>query len=150
MKNNHAKRVDIVSIKMVKEKSIFYKERNICSPSQAYEILRGFLEDLDREQMIVMCLDAKNQPTNISVASVGTLNSSLVHPREIFKLAILANTSSIILAHNHPSGNPSPSNEDIKVTQRLKEVGTLIGIDVIDHLIIGEDKYVSLKERGIV
>lgn len=145
-----SKRVDVVSIKMVKESSFLYKNRRISSPKDVVELLRNFLEGADREQFITCCMDTKNQPTSINIVSVGTINSSLVHPREVFKTAILGNSSSIIVAHNHPSGDPLPSKEDIDITQRLKEAGRIIGIDLIDHVIIGEDRYVSLKEKGVV
>ena len=145
-----SKRVDVVSIKMIKESSFLYKNRRISSPKDVVELLRNFLEGADREQFITCCMDTKNQPTSINIVSVGTINSSLVHPREVFKTAILGNSSSIIVAHNHPSGDPLPSKEDIDITQRLKEAGKIIGIDLIDHVIIGEDRYVSLKEKGVV
>lgn len=151
MKTKFAKRIDIVSIKMVKEKSISYENRKISSPDDAQYLCRRFLDELDREQLIVVSLDTKNQPTSINVASIGSLNSSIVHPREVFKVAILSNANSIIIAHNHPSGDPTPSKEDISITQRLKEAGKLIGIDLIDHIIIGEEKrFISLKEKGLV
>lgn len=145
------KRVDIVTIKMVKEKSIKYENRKITSPSDAETLCRNFLENSDREQLIAISLDTKNQPTNINVVSIGSLNSSIVHPREVFKLAILSNANSIIIAHNHPSGDATPSREDINITKRLKECGELIGINLIDHIIIGDDeRFVSLKEKGII
>jgi len=145
-----AKRVNIVTIKMIKDSSVLYGERTINSPSTAVNLLEQFLEDSDREMLIVCCLDTKNQPTCINVVSIGTLNSSLVHPREVFKPAILGNSSSIIVAHNHPSGDTSPSNEDIRITERLKEAGKIIGIELIDHLIIGRSKYTSLKGKGVI
>lgn len=149
--NTPAKRINIVSIKMVRESTMLYEIRKINSPSDAVEIGKRFLEDSDREQLLVCCLDTKNQPVSLNVVSVGSLNSSIVHPREVFKVAILSNAASIILYHNHPSGDPSPSNEDINITNRLKECGKLIGISLIDHIIIGsEDKYCSLKEKGIL
>ena len=110
MENKHAKRVDIVSIKMVREGSTKYENRKIETPFDAYVLLKNFLEDSDREKLLVVCLDTKNQPINICTVSVGTLNSSLVHPREVFKTAILSNSNQIMLAHNHPSGISSPSN----------------------------------------
>lgn len=146
-----AKRVNIVSIKMVRDSSILYDVRKITSPSEAVGLGRKFLEDSDREKLILCCLDTKNQPLSVSVISIGSLNSSIVHPREVFKVAILSNAASIILFHNHPSGETSPSVEDINVTKRLKECGTLIGIELIDHIIIGsEGRYCSLKEKGIL
>lgn len=148
--NVTSKRVNIISIKMVKEGSILYSNRKIASPSDAADLLRPFLQDSDREMLIVCCLDTKNEPTFINVASIGTLNSSLVHPREVFKAAILGNAASIIIAHNHPSGDTTPSSEDINITTRLKEAGKIIGIDVLDHIVIGFNNYISLKEKGIL
>ena len=146
-----AKRINIVSIKMVRESSILYDVRKIGSPSDAAELGRRFLENCDREQLIICCLDTKNQPISMSVVSIGSLNTSIVHPREVFKVAILSNAASIILFHNHPSGIADPSKEDVSITHRLKEAGKLIGIELIDHIIIGsEGKYCSLKEKGIL
>ncbi|WP_341385118.1 JAB domain-containing protein [Clostridium scatologenes] len=113
-KNAHAKRINIVSIKMVKEGSVLYNIRKISSPSDAINLGSRFLQYADREELIACCMDTKNQPISISVVSIGSLNSSLVHPREVFKVAILSNAASIIISHNHPSGDPSPSTEDIK------------------------------------
>lgn len=150
MKKQPAKRVNIVSLKLVKESSILYKQRRITSPDDAYKLLKDFLVDSDREKFVVVCLDTKNQPTAINVAHIGSLNSSIVSIREVFKVAVLSNSASIIVAHNHPSQDPSPSREDCEVTRRLVEAGKIIGIDVIDHLIVCEDKFVSLKEKGYV
>lgn len=150
-KNNiQGKRVNIVSIKLVKESSVIYKNRKIGSPSDAVELVRHFIESSDRELLIVCCLDTKNQPTAIHTVSIGSLNSSIVHPREVFKTAILSNSASIIIFHNHPSGDPSPSSEDISVTTRLKECGKIIGIELIDHIIVGDNNFVSIKEKGII
>ncbi|NOW85889.1 DNA repair protein RadC [Clostridium beijerinckii] len=148
--NLPAKRISIVSIKMVREASVLYDIRKIDSPKDGAELGKRFLQDLDREQLIVCCLDTKNQPTAINVVSVGSLNTSIVHPREVFKPAILSNSASIILFHNHPSGDSEPSKEDISITERIKESGIILGIKLIDHIIIGNDSYCSLKERGIV
>ena len=143
-----AKRVDIVSLRMVKESSLLYKERNIRSPQDGYNLFKQFLGELDREYFVVMCLDVKNQPTAINVCHIGSLNASIVHPREVMKIAIMSNSASIIVFHNHPSNNPSPSQEDIEVTSRLKEAGKIMGIELLDHLIVCEDSFISLKEKG--
>ena len=146
-----AKRIQILSLRLVREGSILYQTRKISSPKDAVGIGQQFLEDADREQVIVCCLDTKNQPLSISVVSMGILNSSLIHPREIFKTAILTNAASLILYHNHPSGETEPSTEDINITKRIKEAGVLIGIELIDHIIIGsEGRYLSLKEEGLL
>lgn len=143
-----AKRVDIVSVRMVKECSLLYKNRVIRSPEDGYNLLHQFLGDADRENFLVIAVDTKNQPVNISICHTGSLNASIVHPREVMKTAILSNAASILVGHNHPSGDPTPSNEDIQVTKRLVEAGKLMGIDILDHIVMGDDSFVSLKEKG--
>jgi DNA repair protein RadC len=95
-------------------------------------------------------LDTKNQPTAINICHIGSLNASIVHPRECFKPAILSNAASILGGHNHPSGKSAESREDVEVTKRLVEVGKIIGIDVLDHIVLGDGEYVSLKEKGFI
>ncbi|MEK4713568.1 JAB domain-containing protein [Sporosarcina sp. FSL K6-5500] len=143
-----AKRVNIVQVKLVREKSLLYKDRKIRSPRDAYELIREFLGDVDREHFIVLCLDIKNQPTCIQVVHIGNLNSSIVHPREVLKSAILSNAASIIVAHNHPSNVSDPSPEDIEVTKRLTQAGEILGVELLDHLILCTDSFHSLKESG--
>ena len=146
MANVASKRINIVSIKMVKESSFLYQTRQILSPKDAYEMIKEQLEGLDREQFIIACLNTKNEPTNITVVSVGSLNKAIVHPREVFKTAILSNAASIMAFHNHPSGETTPSQHDIQLTNRLYEAGELLGIKLLDHLIIG-DRVPILRSR---
>lgn len=120
----------------------------ISGPGDVYELLRGRLAHLDRERFVVLLLNTKNAVIESHTVSIGTLSSAIVHPREIFKPAIQASAASVILAHNHPSGNTEPSREDREVTRRIVEAGETIGIEVLDHLIIG-DGFLSLKERGL-
>lgn len=148
--SKHAKRVQIVQVKLVREKSMLYKERKIRSPHDAYILMQELIGDADREHFVVLCLDTKNQPTCIQVVHIGSLNASIVHPREVLKSALLSNTASILVGHNHPSDNPTPSQEDIDVTERLKEAGKILGIDLLDHLIICSDSFISLKEKGYI
>ncbi|MBN2796633.1 MAG: JAB domain-containing protein [Clostridia bacterium] len=142
------KRVQMVTTRLVRESSILYEPRVLNSPEKAVELIRTFIEDSDREMMVVINLDVKNQPNEMYVAAIGSLSACIVHPREIFKAAILANSGSILVAHNHPSGNPKPSQEDNAITKRLKEAGELIGITLLDHIIIGKDGYYSFKENS--
>ena len=143
-----AKRVGIVSLKLVKESSVLYETRTIRSPYDAYKLIKNFLIDSDREKFVVACLDTKNQPVNISVVSIGNVNSAIVHPREVFKVAMLSNASKIICFHNHPSGNLKCSKEDENITDRLKECGEILGIELVDHIIVGDnDTYFSFKEN---
>lgn len=142
------KRVGIVSLKLVKEHSVLYETRTIRSPYDAYKLIKNFLIDSDREKFVVACLDTKNQPVNISVVSIGSVNSAIVHPREVFKVAMLSNASKIICFHNHPSGNLKCSKEDENITNRLKECGEILGIELVDHIIVGDnDTYFSFKEN---
>lgn len=150
VKIKSAKRVNIVSLKLVKESSILYQKRSVCSPQDGYELLKQFLDDKDREHFIVVSLDTKNQPVSINVCHIGSLNASIVHPREVMKSAILSNAASIIVGHNHPSGKTEPSREDIEVTKRLVEAGKVIGIEVLDHIIVGDETFTSLKEKGYI
>ncbi|MGF9796874.1 JAB domain-containing protein [Brevibacillus agri] len=144
-----AKRVNIVRIQMVKEASLLYPTRRVRMASDVVELFREFLQETDREQFFLLCLNTKNEPTAIHAVSIGSLDSSIAHPREVFKAAILANSASVIVAHNHPSGDPTPSNPDIEVTKKLQEAGELLGITLLDHIIVGsEGAYYSLKERG--
>ena len=115
-----------------------YEPRYINTPQDAVHLVEDFLAYSDREKVVAICLDVKNQPTAISTISMGTLHSSLVHPREVFKAAILSNAAGFILAHNHPSGELTPSSDDISVTERIKKAGELLGIDLLDHIIVGD------------
>jgi len=103
-----------------------------------------------KEHFAVMLLNTKNHVLSVHVVSIGSLSASIVHPREVFREAIQNAAASIILLHNHPSGDPSPSREDISVTERLVKAGKIMDIPVLDHIIIGDDKYISLKEKGMV
>lgn len=130
------------------QKSILNIDR-ISSPIDVYDIMKTELQDLKKEMFKVVHLNTKNEIIGSELVSMGSLNSSIVHPREVFKNAIKKSSNSVILVHNHPSGNPSPSKEDINITKRLIEAGDILGIKVIDHVIIGKGKFISLKEEGI-
>lgn len=122
----------------------------ISSPKDASDLLMEELRYLKQEILVVVYLNTKNIVLGKDVVSKGSLNSSIVHPREVFKDAIKRSAGSIIVAHNHPSGDPTPSKEDINITGRLKECGKLIGIELLDHIIIGDGNYISLKEKGVI
>ncbi|MGN1401316.1 MAG: DNA repair protein RadC [Bacillus sp. (in: firmicutes)] len=120
----------------------------ICSPEDCANYCMNDMRFLSQEHFVCLYLNTKNQVLHRQTIFIGSLNASIVHPREVFKEAFRRSAASIICLHNHPSGDPTPSREDIEVTKRLVECGELIGISVLDHLIIGEKKYVSLKEKG--
>lgn len=147
-----AKRVQLVSLKMVREApSLLYPQRKVTSPEDAYHLVSPLLAHKDREHFVVACLDTKHQPNALQIVSVGTLAASFAHPREVFKAAVLSNSASIICFHNHPSGDVEPSPEDIDVTKRLVESGKILGIEVLDHIIVGgPDRYRSLRESGLM
>ncbi len=120
----------------------------IRDSTRAASILRPLFHGLDREQFLVACLDAKHAIIGVNVVSVGSLTLSIVHPREVFKPAILLNSAAIICAHNHPSGDPAPSSEDRVLTTRLRQAGDLIGITILDHIILGDDRTYSFADQG--
>lgn len=125
-------------------------EIKISSPKDCAEIVMDEMKNLKQEELKVIMLNKKNVVIADRVVFIGSLDTSIVHPREIFKLAVSNSASSIIICHNHPSGSPEPSKEDINVTLRIKECGRIIGIELLDHVIIGYNKYISLKEKGII
>jgi DNA repair protein RadC len=123
----------------------------VRSPEDGAKIASQFIGDDDREVFFVMSLNTKNRVVAVHRCHVGSLNASIVTPREVFKSAILNNSASIIVSHQHPSQNVDPSREDIEVTQRLVEAGKILGIEVLDHLIVNANsEYCSLKEKGYI
>ena len=128
------------------------KERPVIRrPADVAAVVWEYLKEADREHFVVLFLDTKNRVTGIHTVSIGIIDSTLVHPREVFKAAILSGAAGIILAHNHPSGDPTPSAEDRRITQRLVEGGQLLGIEVMDHVVVGDkDRWVSFKEKGLL
>ncbi len=122
----------------------------ISSPGDAADIVMEDMRRLDREHFVILMLNTKHRVMAKKVVSIGHLNASLVHPRELFKDVIRRSSAAVILVHNHPSGDPTPSEEDLAVTRRLAEAGKLLGISVLDHIIVGEHRYVSLREQGLL
>lgn len=146
------KRVTKYRLELVKESSRVYEVSDkICSPS----CIVGYIEEVFKlrsqaeEVMVMLVLDTKHKVVGAFEVSRGSLNASIVHPREIFKRALLLNGSAIVLSHNHPSGDSTPSQEDIRITKRLVDCGELLGITVLDHIIIG-DRYMSFKEDSLI
>jgi len=122
----------------------------ITQPVDAANIVMEELRSMKKECLKLIMMNTKNIIISIKDVSIGSLNSSIVHPREVFTEAIKNSSASIIICHNHPSGDPTPSNEDINIKYRLRECGKLLGIELVDHIIIGEGSYISLKEKGIL
>ncbi|WP_027398122.1 RadC family protein [Anaerovorax odorimutans] len=126
------------------------KRINIKSPKEVADLFMEEMRYLRKEFLKVLLLNAKNEIISIENTSIGDLNSSIVHPREVFCSAVKKSAASIIVVHNHPSGNPMPSQEDINITVRLAEAGRILGINILDHLIIGDGNFVSLKEKMLI
>lgn len=122
----------------------------ITSPKDVGELLINEMGCLDQEVFKLIMLNTKNIVIGNKNIFKGTLNSSIAHPREIFKEAVKRGSANIIICHNHPSGDPEPSKEDIDITRRIKECGNIMGIGLLDHIIIGNNKYISLKQKGII
>lgn len=120
------------------------------SPRQVFDYFHHEFRDSRKEYFLVLLLDGKNRIIRRVQISEGSLNQSIVHPREVFSPAVKESAAAIILAHNHPSGDPAPSHEDIAVTRRLREAGEMMGIAVLDHIVIGDGDYVSFVERGLL
>ena len=119
------------------------------APSQVYETF-SFLMEETKEMFITLHLDGKNKIICMDLVSIGSLNQSIVHPRSVFQTACLSNAAALILIHQHPTGDPTPSSEDISITRRLKEAGEIMGIKVLDHIIVGDGEYLSFTERGLL
>lgn len=137
-------------LEMVREKSYTAETKKLSNPEDVYEVLKVVgLHKSPREKFYMVALDTKNEILGIREVSSGTLNGTLVHPREVFQIAIMLGSACMILAHNHPSGDVTPSSEDIEITKRLIQAGELIGIPVADHIIVGNE-FLSFKREGLM
>jgi DNA repair protein RadC len=143
--------IPIYRVSLVREGRVSCYNQQIRSAVDASTLLHTYLEDVDREHFVVIMLNQKNKVIGMNTVSVGSLTASVVHPREVWKPAILSNAAAIILAHNHPSGDCQPSKEDRALTARLVEAGKLLGISILDHIVIGgEGKYFSFADEGLL
>lgn len=124
--------------------------KKVRSPEDVAWLMIPEMKGLDREHFKAILLNTKNGILKIVTVAIGSLNAALVHPREIFKAAVAASAAGLIIVHNHPTGNPEPSREDKDLTERFARCGDLMGIDLVDHIIVGDDSYVSMRERGLV
>lgn len=150
MKKSKENKINVVNIRLVKEPSI-YAEEPIKTPEDVYKAVANELRLYDREVFAIINLKTNGQIINLNICSVGTLNSSLVSPREVFKSSILSNAACFVAIHNHPSGSCCFSDEDIKVTKRLMDCGKLLDIKMLDHLIVAAEsgELRSMKAEGI-
>jgi DNA repair protein RadC len=137
-----------VSVQLLRD-SCIRKGPQINNPEDIFNLVR-YLSNKDRECFVSVHLDARNHVIGIEEVAIGSLNASIVHPREVFKSAILNNAASIILAHNHPSGDHKPSEDDIEITKRLENAGKIIGIKIADHVVIGNSNFLSFRREGLL
>jgi DNA repair protein RadC len=126
------------------------KDFNIKDPETVVKAIRASIKDKAKEHFKLILLNPRNKIIGISTISIGTLNASLVHPREVFKDAIMHSAASVVLAHNHPSGDPEPSEDDLKITKKLVDSGKILGIEVLDHIVVGKETFKSFKEEGLI
>lgn len=149
MENERKININVVSLKLVKEKNISISMGN---KFDVVSSLSNLIKEKDREYFVVISLNTKLFVNSINVVSIGSVNSTIVHPREVFKVAVLSNAKCIIVAHNHPSGDVMPSREDIDVTHRLKEASEIMGITLLDHIIVAfqNPEIYSFKENGLI
>ena len=143
-------RIPVVKVELVRERHLMSEYNRITCSEDVAKLLSVYLAGADREHFVTLLLDTKHKVIGLNTASVGILDASIVHPREVFKPAILAGAQAVIVGHNHPSGDPTPSTNDLQVTKRLVEAGKIIGIDVLDHIVVGHESYVSFLERGLI
>ena len=140
-------KLDRVAIRMVKEPPL-YSEEPLSDPETAIKVLRDVFKEYDREVVCVVNLKSNMQPVNLNIVSIGAIDQAIVHPRELLKSSILSNAASVLIMHTHPSGNLTPSTLDISMTDRMQQVFSLMGIDIVDHIIVGDnDNYYSFREH---
>lgn len=135
--------------KRLEDDAIETQKPMVKSPADVAALVRSQLKGKKKEHFLVLCLDTRNRIINCRPVSIGSLDTSIVHPREVFKEAVSSSAASVIFVHNHPSGDPEPSGEDIELTKRLAKAGEIIGIDVLDHIIVCDRSYLSLKARNL-
>lgn len=141
--------IDVVSLKLVKDKSLDYIIKSVSRPLNVVKLVKELIGEADREYVIVLNLNSKLEPNSVQICGIGSLSEAIIHPREIFKSAILSNSSSILMVHSHPSGYVEPSKEDVLITKRIRSAGELIGIPLLDHIIIGQEHdFFSFAENG--
>lgn len=150
MKQNPLWSLTIVKLQVVKELVEYYGSKKISCPSDAAEVANKFIGDADREMFITINLSTNNGINSVHVVSMGAVDRTTIHPRECFKATLLSNASSVIFAHNHPSGSLEPSAEDKAVTNKLKQCAELLDLKVLDHIIIGDGGYYSFQENHIL
>ncbi len=140
--------VQLVRLYAVKEKELPYGKKELNDSAKVVELSRQILKNQDREYILAIAMDARTKPVAVEIVAIGTVNQAVIEPRDLFKHAIISNAAGVVMVHNHPSGNPSPSEEDYKITAKINDAGRLLGIPLLDHIIVGDDSYFSFKENN--
>jgi DNA repair protein RadC len=140
--------IPVYRVELVRERSLDYDRFQFRASADVTRLLQAYIGRADREYFVVLMLDRKNRLIGLNTVAIGSLSAAVVHPRECFKPAILANAAAIILCHNHPSGDQTPSQDDRVLTRRMVDAGNLLGIDVLDHVVLGETGYYSFADNG--
>jgi DNA repair protein RadC len=135
-------------VHLVREAEIPWAGSAVTGPQDVYDLVRPMIEDRDREHLVALYLDIKNRPLGIHTVSIGCIASTLFEPRGVFTPALLCNAAHVVIAHNHPSGDPTPSPDDIRCAHSLRQAGELLGVTVLDFVIVGHGTFQSLKQRG--
>ena len=125
-----------------------YKSKELTNPKKVYQLIKSKLKDYHKEHFYIIILNSRNW--SVAEISIGSLNASIVHPREVFAEAIKNKAASVIFVHNHPSGDPEPSEDDLEITKRLVDGGKILGIEVVDHIIVAKDEFMSFKEKNLI
>lgn len=126
------------------------KSTTVSTPEDVVELIRPLVAGMEREHFFCICLDTKNRVKKVVEVSIGSLNASIVHPRELYKEAVAVSAAAVIVCHQHPSGDPSPSGADIQLTRRLVKAGDVLGIELLDHVVIGAESHVSMRDGGLM
>ena len=142
-------RIPRYQVKLARDGSVTTDAKQIRSPLDAIDVARSMFDGADREHLIVIMLDTKNKIIGVNTVTIGTLNSTVVSMREVFKPAILSNAAGIIVAHNHPSGDPTPSSEDIRITEDMVKAGDILDIAVLDHLVVCDASFISMRTQRL-
>lgn len=144
--------IEVLSLRLVRDNVVKYEfEASVTTPESVWKVAQAIgLDAKPEEEFHILCLDCKGKIVGVHMVGRGTTTSAIVHPREVFKRALLNNAQSIILMHNHPSGEVIPSKEDLDITRRLVEAGKVLGVEILDHTIVGDGVYLSFSEKGLI
>jgi DNA repair protein RadC len=141
---------EVWSYQVVRDRALTVESKIASNSTNAARILREFIGKSSKEHVVMMALDARHAIIGLNLVSIGTMTASMIHPREVYQPALMLSAASIIIAHNHPSNDPTPSQEDHDITRRLVRAGEILGVPLMDHIVIADDSYFSFREHGLL